>query len=571
MQLLSPSSWGPSTHGVPVVIDESPSSLGPVVCIDIETDEKDTFVGGCIYDGGNLLYYYTNPDSFRSHLVGKSIIGYNVKSDLNWLKLMGTVVNSNNVYGDPMIQSYVINSNRESHGLKEVAKTELGWVWPSYRDMVGKGSKKQTLDKQAVEKVAEYCGMDTLAAWRLHERFNKVFNVAQRKLYDTVELPTYRILWDMECSGIRVDQSKLDDLDREFSGEVTRLLAALTKYSSDWNPNSPQQTLEILKKQGIHVAKTDKPTLAIHKGKPIVDDLLAYRKIKKLHSTYVASFKMLPSLPIIHTTFNQVSYQDDGGLHGIRTGRLSSSDPNLQNIPAKKAKNDYGCRIRELFVPRQGKVFIDADYSQIEYRLLAHFSQEATLVQGFHNGADVHDLTGKLLGCDRKIGKTLNFASIYGAQAGKIAFTAGIDEAKAQVFLDQYWRVLPQVRRWIDRTLLLARSRGGVSTMSGRFIPLPELSHKNRWKRQHAERAAINYVIQGSAADIIKVAMIELNKHGYPSILQVHDELIFEVSPLTAQDDLKEIQHIMENVVQLTVPLKVDIHIGGNWQDAKGD
>lgn len=570
MQLLLPSSWGPSTHGVPVVVDEQPSSLGPIVSIDIETDEQDHFVGGCIYDGGTTLYYFTDGTVFRNLVAGRKIVGYNVKSDLNWLRLMGTTIPSGDIHSDPMIMAYVVNANREDQSLKAVAKEVLGWSWPTYREMVGKGKAKQTLDKQAVEKVAEYCGMDTLAVWRLYVHFDKNFNQGQRKLYDTIELPTYRLLWDMEFKGINIDTMLLSQLDTDFSKEVRDAEMQLRAYDIMWNPNSPKQSLAILNKNGVKVGKTDKPTLRLYKGIPIVDHLLTYRKVKKLHSTYVVSLKER-NTATIHTTFNQVAMQDDGSMKGIRTGRLSSSDPNLQNIPAKRKGETYGERLRSMFIPRQGKVFIDADYSQIEYRLLAHFSQEASLVQGFHAGADVHDVTGKLLGCDRKVGKTLNFASIYGAGPDKIADTAGITSGQAQVFLDKYWKVLPQVQRWIDRTKLLAKSRGGVQTMSGRWIPLPDLASRNKWKRMHAERAAVNYIIQGSAADIIKVAMLELKKQGYESVIQVHDELIFEVDPMTAQADLMKIKGIMENVVQLTVPIIADAHIGGNWQEAKGD
>ena len=576
MQLLAPSSWGPSTHGVPVVINEQPISLNNIVAIDIETDEADHFVGGAIYDGGKLIYYYTSATDFVAQLVGKKLIGFNVKADLNWLRMMGHKVQSSDIYADPMIMSYVVNANRESQTLKDIAADVLKWHWPTYREMVGKGRAKQTLDKQDIERVAEYCGMDTLAAWKLYEHFNRTFNKCQRDLYENLELPVYRMLWDMEQTGIQIDLAKLEQLDKDFGAEVIQKGARLRAYSLSWNPNSPQQTLKVLADNGIHVPKTDKPTLLPHIKHPLVADLLAYRKVMKLHSTYVTAFKALTSLPLIHTTFNQVAYDSESGdMRGIRTGRLSSNNPNLQNIPSKKKGETYGERLRELFIPRNGKTFIDADYSQIEYRLLAHFSQEPSLVKGFHAGADVHEITGKLLVPNhpdfRKIGKTLNFASIYGAQAGKISATAGVTELEAQTFLDKYWEVLPQVRRWVDRTKILARSRGGVQTMSGRWIPLPDLASKNKWKRMHAERAAVNYIIQGSAADIIKVAMLELNKAGFFPLIQVHDELIFEVDPANAKADLAKIKAIMEKVVSLSVPIIADAHIGNNWQEAKGD
>ncbi len=583
MFLSSPSSWGPNSHGVILEIDPVVTPVfGSKICLDMETDEKDNFVGGAVYDGGKMIYYFTNPTEFVDHVRGKKIIGYNVKSDLNWLNKMGLSVGSSDIHSDPMIMAYVVNSNRKDQGLKSVAMEYLNYKWPSYKDMVGIGRKKITLDKQDIEHVAEYCAMDTLATWRLDEYFTKNFNQSQRDLYTNIELPTYRILWDMECKGIKVDTAKLDTLDVEFGKEVLLAETALRAYSITWNPNSPKQTLEILNSLGIRVSATDKPTLIEYKMNhptsipgidiSVIDKLLAYKKVKKLHSTYVIAMKERTQIEdIIHTTFNQVAVQDDGSMKGIRTGRLSSNNPNLQNIPASKKGETYGNKLRAMFVPRQSKVFIDVDYSQIEYRLLAHFSQDGNLVRGFNTGMDVHDVTGKLLGCDRKVGKTLNFASIYGAQADKIAVTAGITSGEAQKFLDMYWQKLPQVLQWKNSALILAKARGGVTTMSGRFIPLPDLKSRNRWKMMHAERAAINYIIQGSAADIIKVAMIELDKQGYKPLLQVHDELIFEVDPATADAEMKKIVSIMENVVKLSVPIVADAHIGKDWNEAKGD
>jgi DNA polymerase-1 len=485
---------------------------------------------------------------------------------------MGLSIVGADIHGDPMIMSYVMNSNKMSHGLKNVAKDELGWTWPTYRDIVGKGAKKVTLDRQPVELVAEYCSMDCIATWKLHEKFLNSFNPVQRNLYQNIELPVYRIIWEMESKGIQIDTKQLEALDVTMTTELESLLDQLHTYDSEWNPNSPPQTKKVLNRLGIRVDSTDKQALLpFVASEHVVGVLLQYKKMKKLHSTYVSPFG---DSNVVHTTYNQVSMQE-GELLGIRTGRLSSSNPNLQNIPAKKKGEIYGESLRKVFIPRTGKCFIDADYSQIEYRLLAHYSQEPTLVQSFLRGFDVHETTGKLLVPNnpdyRKIGKTLNFASIYGAQAGKIAYTAGCTEVEAQGFLDTYWQKLPKVAQWVSQVKMLAKAHGGVSTMSGRFIPLLDLKSSNKWKRLHAERAAVNYIIQGSAADILKVAMIELYKKGYTPLLQVHDELLFEVEPGEADVKLAEIKQVMENVVKLSVPLVVDIHKGGNWNEAKGD
>lgn len=570
MLLALPSSWGPSTHGVTTHINEVPPSLGPVVSLDIETDELDHFVGGAIYDGGKDGYYFTDGKEFVKYATGKKIIGYNVKSDLNWIRGLGLLVGSRDIHSDPMIQAYVANSNRDNQGLKDVAKEVLGWKWPSYTEMVHPHSpkKKVTLDKQDIEKVAEYCLMDAMAAWQIDAHFVKTFTPAQKHLYDNIELPAYKLIWEMECLGVGLDVAGLQKLDVEMATELTILKDCLAVYDSTWNPNSPPQTVAVLNRLGIRVSGSAKEDLAPYVGKePVVDLLKKYKKMKKLHSTYVVPFM---NQPRVHTTFNQVALQTDGELHGIRTGRLSSSGPNLQNIPAKRKGEVYGERIRGVFIPTPGKVFIDADYSQIEYRLLAHFSQEVHLVRGFHAGLDVHEVTGKLLGCERSVGKTLNFASIYGAGSEKIAATAGCTLQEAEKFLQSYWQKLPGVAQWVGSTKLLARGRGGVTTMSGRIVPLPDIISKNKWKRMHAERAAVNYVIQGSAADIIKVAMLRLYDAGFLPNLQVHDELLIEVDPKHLHRDMRKVKKIMEGVVKLTVPLVVDIHCGRNWNAAKG-
>lgn len=564
---LLPANWGPATKGVPVKINETPDKLDDIVAIDVETDEKDNFVGGCIYDGGPYLFYYTDLSRYLRQLESKKLIGWNLKGDMHWLNKWGGKFTADDIHGDAMLMSYCLDSTRESQGLKDVAKSELRWEWPSYKDIVGSGHKKQTLDKHPVEKVAEYCGMDTLATWKLYNKFAMSMGASVKNLYWNVELPVYKILFNMETNGVRVSEDKLKELDIKFKAQMDTLLAKLHVYKADWNPNSPKQTVEVLNANGIKVESSDKQALSAFAGTALVDDLLAYRKVAKLHSTYVVAFRALPSLPYIHTTFNQISYQqNEGTFKGIRTGRLSSDNPNLQNIPS----SGEGELIREAFIPREGKVFIDADYKQIEYRLLAHFSKDQRLIEGFIRGDDVHDVTGRLLGCSRKVGKTLNFASIYGARADKIAYTAGVSVQDAQSFLDKYWKELPKVRQWIDSTLMVAKSRGGVSTMSGRWIPLPDLKSSNKWNRMHAERAAINYVIQGSAADILKVAMIELNKHGYHPVLNVHDELLFEVDlKCNLKAAVKEIKKIMNSVVQLAVPLSADVHLGRNWKEAK--
>jgi DNA polymerase-1 len=226
-------------------------------------------------------------------------------------------------------------------------------------------------------------------------------------------------------------------------------------------------------------------------------------------------------------------------------------------------------KVRELFICQPGHSLIDADYSQIEYRLLAHLTKEPILLQAFKEGKDVHEATGKALGVDRAIGKQLNFASIYGAQPKKIAAIVGCEEAEAREFLTKYWQVLPSVTAWVNRIKYQAKQKKGIYTYSKRWIPLPGIDSPNQYERMHWERAAVNYTIQGSAAEILKLAMIKLRKEGYIPLLTVHDELLFESTD--TEVDLPKIKKTMETIVMLDVPLEVDIHTGKTWKEAKGE
>lgn len=564
-------SWGPESHGIKVsvnpTIEELSQALGksPLISLDVETNEGDMFVGCGLYDGGGTVYYCTDPKVLE-FLKDKKIVGFNVKQDLHWLEKHGISLDIANVQADVMIMAYVLDSTREHLGLKDVANASLHLSWPSYKDIVGRGRSKITLEKQDTLRVAHYCGMDALATYKLYNFFSGKLTCQQTRLLDSLEMPVYRMLYQMEKTGVLLDVQRLAQLDTEFSAEMQMAEDTLATFDKDFNPRSPKQVMEVLKQNGIRVEATNKVSLMAHQGVPLVDTLLRHRRVSKLLSTYVCAFKKLPTLPRVHTTLNQVSLDaNTGGFKGIRTGRLSSSEPNLQNIPA----SGDGEKIRELFIPRQGATLLCFDYNQIEYRLLAHFTGDNRLIEAFKKGEDVHKTTADLIGCDRKTGKTINFAAIYGAGAKKIGFTAGIPESEAQKFLDVYWLKLPAVRAWINKVKFEARMRKGVNTMGGRWIPLPEITCKNRFERFHWERAAVNYIIQGSAADIIKTAMLQIQRSGRMPTLQVHDELLFECAPEMCTAELVAIKTIMEGVVKLRVPVMADAHSGVNWRTAK--
>ena len=833
--------WGVPNYGanLKVVYTAEGIDLSKPLFVDVETNELDSFVGiGYTQDGINI--YYCTDLCTVSRLIanylntgGKGLVGHNLKFDAKLLCKWGVGVHPEHIKDDTILMSYVMNTTKDSHALKALGK-ELGYEWPEYKDIVGKGKNKKTLDKQPVELVANYCAMDVLVTYKLWEHFNRKMDIAQRSYYTNIELPLMRVLFEMELKGVKINVeqcAKLDKRLRQHLDDATNDLSRLGGISGETklNPNSNKQIAAILQSRGLSLPttpkgnkKVDKWTLDRYKGDEFVKVLMQYNKLEKLWSTYTQGLLSRNS-DTIYTTYNQISKDK-----GISTGRLSSSNPNLQQIPAR---TEEGKLIRELFIPSEGHSLIAIDYSQIEYRVLAHFTQEPVLLEAFKNGKDVHEETGKILGCSRDVGKTLNFAcvstdtlvlssdltwkeigcmnvgdkiltceengregkgrgrarrwveatithheidyedcldieldngdtisctkdhpllvnnhkklkgkwvkaedlkvgwfipkylntwedetsyeagwlagmmdgegyvcstgigvaqkpgdtfdrivesckkfcrtvkirhglteykggsspcnssvingglhvvfnvlgrlkpkrlitnflrkilgkttisaiefprivsiepshknlivristsastymtagyfshnSIYGAGASKIARTAECTQEEAQKFLDAYWKRLPHVTAWVNRTKYEAAMRRGVYTLLKRFIPLPDINHPDLGERMHWERVAVNTVIQGSAAEILKMAMIQIRKKGYLPLLTVHDELLFEVgddevwdNEVNIENTRSNIKTTMENIVQLSVPLVADVGVGKNWREAKDD
>jgi len=553
---------------------------------------------GLCGDSGHVYFFPRVSSGLVRGLRGKRLIGHNLKGDAHWLRKWGFSINPRLFAYDTLLAAHLLDSSRSSYSLKDIAADYLGWQWPSYSDMVHPDpehpKKKITLDAQETERVARYCGTDVLATFKLTEYFQTKLSPDQRLYVEELELPMLRILYQMEERGIMVDVEKLRTLDREWALEEGYWEDEFQAYFNEpVNIRSPKQVLEALTKFSSKTAykplsgkgpvfslkSTNSKHLEKYKDRVCVKELLQYRAINKLRSTYTTALLELPTMPRVHTTFNQ---------WGTITGRLSSSDPNLQNIPVR---TENGKELRKAFIASPGNTLIIADYSQIEYRFLAHLSEEPVLLNSFRNGKDVHEETAKVLGIDRRLGKTLNFAAIYGAQAPKIAQTAGISVQEADRFLKRYWQRLPKAAAWINKAKLLARQRGGIYTMLRRFIALPDINLKcenispcgsgsfqrrackSCYMRWTAERCAVSYEIQGSAAELIKKAMVELDKEGLKPILQVHDELVFDVEECDSDfdecakhgDRLRNIERIMTNVMKLDVPIEVSIATGPNW------
>jgi len=565
----------PKYYGANIFINEGLPTSNEPISLDVETDEKDNFVSLAVCTG-NDVYFMNSLSAWQKKIIeGYRIIAQGGNFDIRMLNKWGVDVDYSHLVYDTKIMAYVYNSNLPTYSLKRIEKgKKVGlapmflpdYDWPTYNEMVGTGKKKITLDKQPMEKVAAYNCMDAFVEYKLYKYLNARMSNEQKEYFEKLEMPIYRLLAMMEDKGVMIDVEYIKELDIELENECNYWENELKTFG-EFNPRSPVQLMTSLKAHKLSIKSTNIKELTPHKNHPMVATLLKYRKFKKLKSTYVEGFLKTSMLPWIHATFSQDTL----------TGRLSCAKPNLQNQPApdpehKRFYYDVGTKIRAAFIaPELGKLLV-LDYSQIEYRLFAHFTQEPILLEAYQNGKDIHQATADLIHKDRRVGKTINFAAIYGAGPKRIAETAGISESEANEALKQYWKALPRATMWINDEKRKAHKYGGITTILGRFIPLPGLYDKNKFKRFHWERVAINAIIQGSAADLIKKAMLDLDDAGYDVRLQVHDELMIYV-PRERDHILKlwadNVKKIMIEAILLSVPVEVSGGYGKNWAEAK--
>ncbi|MGB8657069.1 MAG: DNA polymerase I [Candidatus Zixiibacteriota bacterium] len=511
-------------------------------------------------------------------------IGHNLKYDLEVLRRHG--VELKGIYFDTMVASYLLNPSFRQHGLDHLALEHLDHKKILISDLIGTGKKQKSFAEVPVDIACDYSCEDADFTLRLKEVFGpKLSLLSLEKLFVEVELPLIEVLAEMEMIGVSVDVDHLRGLSKQMEGRLKELTRRIYDLAGrEFNINSTQQLSQVLfedlklssarrtaKKTGF---STDIGVLeALAKQHPLPALLVEYRQLSKLKSTYIDALPALVNRRTgrIHTSFNQTV---------TATGRLSSSDPNLQNIPIR---TDLGKQIRRAFIPRDKSfLIVSADYSQVELRILAHFSQDHTLLDSFKRGEDIHRRTaGEVFGVDidqvspeqRAIAKTANFAIIYGVSAYGLSQQTNMSPQEAAMFIDLYFKRYPRVQEYLDGMIELAQTQGFVTTLLGRRRYIPEINSADRQKREFAERTAINTPIQGSAADLIKVVMIdiarELKTMKSKMILQVHDELVFEV--LREELDLvrEMVKDKMENTVRLEVPIKVDINVGENWLEAK--
>ncbi|MEP6686898.1 MAG: DNA polymerase I, partial [Gemmatimonadales bacterium] len=510
--------------------------------------------------------------------------GHNIKYD--WQVLRRAGVELEGVAFDSMLASFVLDPGRRSHAIDTLCLEHFGRTLQTCADLTGKGKAQIPFAEVAIPVAAAYCGADSGAVLALHEFFAPALaEMAMAPLLRDIELPLVRVLTDMEWEGISIDPAVFARLNAELTSDLRRLEGEITAVAGEsLNLNSPRQLAIILfEKQQLPVLKktksgpsTDADVLEqlAAMGHELPRLILDYRELQKLKSTYVDTLptRVNRHTGRIHTNFNQT---------GAASGRLSSVEPNLQNIPIRSPRGEA---IRRGFVPRAGWQFLVADYSQIELRLMAHLSGDPGFIEAFHQGGDIHRQTAALIfnvplaevtSDMRARAKTINFATIYGQGPFALSRQLGISQEDAKTFIARYFERFAGVRQFLDRMVQLAREQGYVATIFKRRRYVPEVKDRNFNMRAYGERAAQNSPLQGSAADLIKLAMIRIHaaiaerQLRGRMLLQVHDELVFEVAP----DELEAMQPLvrghMENVVELRVPLVVDIGIGPNWLDAK--
>ena len=512
-------------------------------------------------------------------------VGHDLKFDAEVLARHGIALGG--LAFDSMLASYLLDATRPGHPLEETSLEHLGYKALTEEDVCGRGTKATSFARVAPETLLNFAGERADLARQLSNRLAPLLVTDQLEaVYRELEMPLVPVLAAIERAGIRIDGPALRAQSEHIEQELAQYTARIWELAGEqFNVNSPKQLGEILfEKLKLPTLKKTGKTRSYSTAVEVLEELalthelprliLEWRGLHKLKSTYIDALPVLvhPETGRVHTCFNQAV---------AATGRLSSSDPNLQNIPIR---TELGREIRRAFIADPDHVLISADYSQIELRVLAHLSADESLIEAFRTNADIHDRTAlKVFGPDpgldphelRRRAKIVNYALLYGKTAFTLAKDINVTKEAAQEFIEAYFAGFPRVRAFIDRTLAEARASGVVKTMFGRRRLVPELNSRNGQIRSAAERVTVNMPIQGTAADILKRAMIDLHddlpKHGLKTrmILTVHDELLFESPRAEADAAVAVVRERMEGAASLAVPLTVDIGVGENWRDAK--
>ena len=510
-------------------------------------------------------------------------VGQNIKYDMHVLANHGITLRG--VVDDTMLESYVLEAHR-THGMDALAGRHLNRTTITYEEVAGKGAKAIGFDQVALDVATPYAAEDADVTLQLHRTLWPAIEASERlrHIYRNIEMPTLQVLYDMERHGVLLDRDRLRAQSQQLAEQLQELERQAHELAGQpFNLGSPKQLGEILfERLGLPVVKktpagkpsTDESVLEkLALDYPLPKVLLQWRGLAKLKSTYTDKLPEMvdPKTGRVHTTYSQAV---------AITGRLASSDPNLQNIPVRTPE---GRRIREAFIAPPGHQMMSADYSQIELRIMAHISQDAGLLKAFAGGEDVHRATAsEVFGVpiaevnseQRRYAKVINFGLIYGMSAFGLAANLGIERGAAQAYIDRYFARYPGVAAYMERTRAQAREQGYVETVFGRRLWLPEIGSSNMGRRQMAERAAINAPMQGTAADLIKLAMIDVHAWlrrenlGARLVMQVHDELVLEVPDAEVERLKTDLPARMAGVAQLSVPLLAEVGVGENWEQA---
>ncbi|MCE7556505.1 DNA polymerase I [Aliivibrio fischeri] len=578
-----------------------------VAAFDTETDSLDYMVANLIglslaVEEGEAAYvpvahdYLDAPEQLDRDWVleqlkpyleddNKAKVGQNLKYDASVLARYD--IEMKGIKFDTMLESYVYNSVAGKHNMDSLALRYLQHNTISFEEIAGKGKKQLTFNQIALEQAAPYAAEDADITLRLHHVLNAKLEADEKlkSVFTDIELPLVSVLSRMERKGVYIDDMLLSAQSLEIGQRLDELeKAAFEVAGEEFNMNSPKQLqtilfekmeLPVIKKTPSGAASTNEEVLQeLALDYPLPKLILEYRGLAKLKSTYTDKLpKMInPSTGRVHTSYHQAV---------TATGRLSSTDPNLQNIPIR---NEEGRRIRQAFVAPHGWKILAVDYSQIELRIMAHLSQDKALLAAFSAGKDIHAATAaevkgvsieEVTSEDRRRAKAINFGLIYGMSAFGLAKQIGIPRGEAQDYMNVYFERYPGVMQYMEETRLLATEQGYVETLYGRRLHLPEINARNGMRRKAAERAAINAPMQGTAADIIKKAMILVDewvetegKDRVNLLMQVHDELVFEVKEDALDEVTTKVRELMEQAAQLDVPLVAEAGFGNNWDEA---
>lgn len=566
------------------------------VAIDTETDSLNAIdanvIGVSLAAKSGEAYYvpaevYQNNKDFAAIIANQKIkkVGHNLKYD--FLALDNGDIKLRNIWFDTMIASYLLNAGTRQHGLDAAAFNELGYRMQPIEDLIGKGKNQLNMKDVPVEKVSWYAAEDADMAWRLKEIFEPELKKEKLdKIFNDIEMPLIEVLACMERHGVKLDVKMLNDLSAKAEKQLQVLEKEIYKLAGEeFNIGSPKQLSDILYvKLNLTSGKRNKTGLSTAAGElekllgehPIIEKIMSYRELSKLQSTYLQALPLVVNKRTgrVHTSYNQTI---------AATGRLSSIDPNLQNIPIRGT--GMGAEIRKAFIAEKGNKLVSIDYSQMELRIIAHLSQDENMMRVFTNNEDIHTntasaifdvLPGEVTPDMRRDAKTINFGILYGLSSFGLASRIGeVSRSSAKEFIDKYFEEYPDVKAYIEDVKVEVNKNAYVKNQLGRIRKFPEVRSSQFFIRAAAERAAINFPIQSLQADVIKIAMINIFKEiagkdeEIKMIMQVHDELVFEIKTDKVDYWVKKIKPLMEDAIKLSVPVVAEAKAGDNWSEMK--